>query len=88
MNISCFECKGLGLLTNEFIVSIWKDRNLTDAKKAEQLNQYYKDHPEESKEFTCYVCEGSGVIPEDENRCLWRAIFSLDRRIKVLEAQK
>ena len=87
-DVKCFECNGLGLIANRFVLSIWKDSNLTDVQKAEQSNQYIKDNPEESQEFTCYVCLGSGIIPEDGNECLWRAISSLDARVKVLEGQK
>lgn len=87
MNKTCFECKGLGLLVDPFVLSIWKNPNLTDEQKAEQSNQYYKDNPEESQDYTCFVCQGSGIIPEDGNKCLWRAISSLERRIKVLEVQ-
>jgi len=87
MDKTCFECKGLGLIADRFILSIWKNRNLTDVQKTEQSNQYYEDNPEESQEYTCYVCQGSGIIPEDDNKCLWRAISSLAGRIKVLEVQ-
>ena len=88
-NIKCFECNGLGLIANQFILSIWKNPNLTDVQKVEQSNQYYKDNREELREFTCYVCQGNGIIPEEDgNECLWRAISSLDARVKMLEAQK